>query len=418
MSNYYCPNCQADLEEQDGFDPEDGYWTCAECGQQLYGDDLEGSWRRRFPGVIWHCDGCGATLNGQEGFDDWSSSWVCTECGEENRVNEDEIDGGFKRSRIIGGLAAFLSGTRASGEVASNEDSDDEESDSQEESAEGSCGRSEPSYEYSYDTKATNSGTSWDDEEENENEDGNYDYEDDYSEDKDDYDSDDDDNGDEIDQEESDEPKEKREPSSNSGESEEMKESASKDNAGAKWPWQAWVAIIATVALVLIVGIIGFMFLSDGSRKSHDERVAQLEQVVTELETAMAEGDYDTALMKANELYGDGYSNSEDKNWDKRREAYIELINEKLDEQELNSPDTIYVAADASSFKGKNSSNVVTQFANMGFTNVTAQQSTSSAGWFDGDMTVEHVLVGGSTDFTSGDHFNKDDPVIVYYYRK
>ena len=31
MSNYYCPNCQADLEEQDGFDPEDGYWTCAEC---------------------------------------------------------------------------------------------------------------------------------------------------------------------------------------------------------------------------------------------------------------------------------------------------------------------------------------------------------------------------------------------------
>ena len=160
------------------------------------------------------------------------------------------------------------------------------------------------------------------------------------------------------------------------------------------------------------------LFLSDGSRKSHDEKTAQLEQVVTEYEAAMKEGDYDTALIKANQLYGDGYSRTEDDNWDNRREAYIELINEKKEEQELDSPDTIYVAADASSFKGKNSSDVVTQFANMGFTNVTAQQSTSSAGWFDGDMTVEHVLVGGSTDFSSGDHFNKDDPVIVYYYKK
>lgn len=92
MSDYYCPNCYADLEMQDGFDPERGYWTCTECGQQLFGDDEDSaSTSRCYPGVVWHCDRCDAVLNNQDGFDDWQATWTCTECGSLNFIDEDEI---------------------------------------------------------------------------------------------------------------------------------------------------------------------------------------------------------------------------------------------------------------------------------------------------------------------------------------
>jgi ribosomal protein L37AE/L43A len=75
---YYCPKCGAVLNDQEGFDPEKGSWSCTECGQELYGDDVyDGDVS---PGVMWYCDECGALLNKQDGFSDYNSSWTCTEC--------------------------------------------------------------------------------------------------------------------------------------------------------------------------------------------------------------------------------------------------------------------------------------------------------------------------------------------------
>lgn len=90
MSEYYCPNCGADLEDQPGFDPDSGYWTCTECGQFLTDPEDEDP-DAQFDGVGWFCDGCGAFLNRQDGFNDWCGTWTCTECGYENRISEDEI---------------------------------------------------------------------------------------------------------------------------------------------------------------------------------------------------------------------------------------------------------------------------------------------------------------------------------------
>ncbi len=100
-----CPNCGANLEAQQGFDSDNGYWTCALCGQRLFGDaEEQASVTRRFPGVVWHCDNCDAVLNAQDGFDDWRDEWTCTECGRVNYIEEDEIIGGpigalFRRLR-------------------------------------------------------------------------------------------------------------------------------------------------------------------------------------------------------------------------------------------------------------------------------------------------------------------------------
>lgn len=90
MEEYFCPNCNAVLNDQDGFDPNLGAWTCTECGETLYGDDVE-EHMDQFDGVVWYCDECNAILNTQRGFDDSCGIWRCTKCGHENPISEDEI---------------------------------------------------------------------------------------------------------------------------------------------------------------------------------------------------------------------------------------------------------------------------------------------------------------------------------------
>lgn len=62
------------------FHPEEYYDTYS-------GDDLD----NRFPGIEWYCDQCGAHLNEQEGFDDHLPSWKCLKCGVENKLSVEEI---------------------------------------------------------------------------------------------------------------------------------------------------------------------------------------------------------------------------------------------------------------------------------------------------------------------------------------
>lgn len=89
MDEYFCPNCGATLNDQYGFDPSCGTWTCTSCGKLLMDDDVyDGD---TFEGVAWYCDDCGALLNRQSGFSDSYGSWQCTNCGHINGTTEDDI---------------------------------------------------------------------------------------------------------------------------------------------------------------------------------------------------------------------------------------------------------------------------------------------------------------------------------------
>ena len=89
MDEYFCPNCGATLNDQPGFDPNGGTWTCISCGKLLMDDDVyDGD---TFEGVAWYCDDCGALLNRQPGFSDSYGSWQCTNCGHINGTTEDDI---------------------------------------------------------------------------------------------------------------------------------------------------------------------------------------------------------------------------------------------------------------------------------------------------------------------------------------
>lgn len=89
MDEYFCPNCGATLNDQYGFDPSSGSWTCTACGTHLMDEDVyDGD---TFEGVAWYCDDCGALLNRQPGFSDSYGSWQCTQCGHLNGTTEDDI---------------------------------------------------------------------------------------------------------------------------------------------------------------------------------------------------------------------------------------------------------------------------------------------------------------------------------------
>ena len=88
---YYCPNCDANLNKQRGFNPENGYWECKKCGQYLFGDNVYSG--ERFIDTMWFCDSCEAFLNMQTGFNDLSDKWECKECGHINPITEEAIVG-------------------------------------------------------------------------------------------------------------------------------------------------------------------------------------------------------------------------------------------------------------------------------------------------------------------------------------
>jgi len=91
-----CPNCNAVLNDQEGFDPYLRAWKCTVCNTVMVKDEddemfsfnpetaFEGA---RFPGWYWYCDNCDAFLNSQEGFDDHLDSWKCTICGYETPIS-------------------------------------------------------------------------------------------------------------------------------------------------------------------------------------------------------------------------------------------------------------------------------------------------------------------------------------------
>ncbi len=80
----YCPHCYANLTLQKGYDPSLRYWECKGCGQMLINPEIESD-------IIWICDECGAVMNEQLGFNEEDGEWKCTECGFVNKIDPSEL---------------------------------------------------------------------------------------------------------------------------------------------------------------------------------------------------------------------------------------------------------------------------------------------------------------------------------------
>ena len=88
-------------------------------------------------------------------------------------------------------------------------------------------------------------------------------------------------------------------------------------------------SIKGTLALSLILCLSPIIFAICFVKK--EDRIEQkLNETVLEIEIDLANGDYDSALFKANTLYFDkSLSHQKAEQWDEKREAIIQLINEK-----------------------------------------------------------------------------------------
>ena len=88
-NEYFCPNCNAILNKQKGFNPNNSTWTCKGCGQFLIDDNIYNG--EDFEGVAWFCDKCEALLNEQPGFSDTYGSWICAKCKHRNPIDKDHL---------------------------------------------------------------------------------------------------------------------------------------------------------------------------------------------------------------------------------------------------------------------------------------------------------------------------------------
>ena len=79
----FCPNCEANLTMQRGYDNSLPYWICTGCGEMLINPEVNAP-----SDIIWRCDSCGAVLNIQDNFTEDSNHFICTVCGYDNELND------------------------------------------------------------------------------------------------------------------------------------------------------------------------------------------------------------------------------------------------------------------------------------------------------------------------------------------
>ena len=180
--------------------------------------------------------------------------------------------------------------------------------------------------------------------------------------------------------------------------------------------WKRLILGSITIILLLVFSMVSLVYIP---WHNHDEKVTYLQQLEVKIENALREGDYDAALLNANKIYlDDNWSSEQTASWEAKREAYIEIINTKKLESDRNNPENVFMPTSSDSFDGKKYTEVVDQLKALGFTNITTQVAYEPATFFHKDGTVEHILIGGRTDFTTEDFFRKDTPIIIYYYSK
>ena len=189
---------------------------------------------------------------------------------------------------------------------------------------------------------------------------------------------------------------------------------ASKEKAS---DWKRSVIVVGIV-LILSVFMIAPSAISSTSReKEHNDKIEYLQEVESQVEQAFINGEYELALFKANQLYcDDNWSNEETAAWDAKRKSYIEMIEAKMHESEINNPNNIFMPSDSKYFEGKNAADIEDQFKALGFTNISLQSASEKANFFNKVGTIEHILIGGKTKFNTEDYFDKDTSIIIYYY--
>lgn len=375
-SEYTCPNCGAILNDQYGFDPDDGNWTCTSCGQTLYGDDVyEGE---MFEGVMWYCDNCGALLNKQSGFYDGCGTWSCTECYYSNSITEDEIyDSEEDSQNQHSETDAFDSFVDLLGRVADAIGTDDEEDDSKDDEYE-----------------------EYDDEEYDEEDDEPYYYRENLQKDE------------EIQRLKNQNKRLKKE---NSKIKNEHRREVIK---------KYWKAFLIVLCVIVLAGFVAYQvsefkklipvgMSSEEMKGLHYEEVenklraagfinVQLEALEDlEIENKQQEGVVEQVVID------EVHSFKETKKFSYEDEVIIRY----------HAIKEIYSPVSSEDVEGKNYKDIVKKFEQAGFTNVKTKPIYDLVtGWLKSDGEIEEVLIDGDNDISTYSSYRPDVEVLIKYH--
>ena len=171
--------------------------------------------------------------------------------------------------------------------------------------------------------------------------------------------------------------------------------------------------------LPLILLLILIMCAAAYSPIKHQVNIKRLYSIEEQLGNAISEHNYERALFLANQLYcSDGWSNKDENAWNERREYYFSLINEAQRNQLIANPDIIFAPVPSDYIVGKNYTEIMEYLSSVGFTNISTHKAAEAASRKHPENTIEHILIGGKNSFTTEDYFDKDTPIIIYYYSK
>ncbi len=175
-----------------------------------------------------------------------------------------------------------------------------------------------------------------------------------------------------------------------------------------------------TMLILLLLIIVCFTYLGIDARKYEKQKenaISKLENLESEIEICINEQDYDGALFKANQLYADDIIKDEKETWDKKRKAYIEIIEEARLNADKNDPSKIKIDYSSKQIEGMNYEKAVEKLTENGFLNIIKKESLEESSFFHKENTVEHITINGEKEFTNKDYFSKDSEIILYCYK-
>lgn len=203
-----------------------------------------------------------------------------------------------------------------------------------------------------------------------------------------------------------------------------------------KVKWRTWklVGIIYGVLFAIIAVILIIVFTSTAI--SEKKEIERLESIEEKIEIALNDEDYKYALMNADSLFFDGGDAELKRDWEIKRNYWIDKIIEEaaedgivlerpvdVSESEEDSSSTFDLTKENSigatqyEFKYDNFLEVKKELEERGFTNVKTQgMQDLKTDWMSQDGTVDKVTVDGETGFPADIAFPLDVEIVIYYH--
>lgn len=203
-----------------------------------------------------------------------------------------------------------------------------------------------------------------------------------------------------------------------------------------KVKWRTWklVGIIYGVLFAIIAVILIIVFTSTAI--SEKKEIERLENIEEKIEIALDDEDYKYALMNADSLIFDGGDAELKRDWEIKRNYWIDKIIEEAAEDGivLERPDDVSESKEDSTptfdltkensigatqyeFKYDNFLEVKKELEERGFTNIKTQgMQDLKTDWMSQDGTVDKVTVDGETGFSADIAFPLDVEIVIYYH--